>query len=1245
MIETLLRNATLFLYELVLTAMVILLALGRTLLSNAKISLPIIALILIFLALLLIMNYYSWFFIYLWFYLELLVNTLLNSSRLLLLGINPALDVLKPILGEANDVFLSVVLSLADTFCPEKDWAGECLGLDRLLILQFDIMNTIVYFLEYIVIQVQIYAAMVSMFVCESLIASGAYDEFPTYCLTTDGEFLTTENLIANGTFVYISEKMAGDIESVVGVLGSVAKWIVRDGVDLLVRTLIFLTSASMIILKYFTVGWFVVVNMIAWILLGIVYNSNPKMIREGMNSTLTPTFERTYDEFSSVFSEELLNWDPIELYNVSQYACPATVCEVYLGILEDLEYTSYTVYTHVNTIFIWMDDLICSIIFFSKCGEHFGLCGYAFSEEGGMVFLALKAMIEAIVSGVNQLCIPGWKIPIINVWVGEFCLPGDILYYPCNFKDPGKRSTCYANFWSMTPRWICEQWFTGQVCPCAACSIDPDKQYSLLAIIGGGISKHHKVPCNPDLPAESSCCLSSDEDFYYFDQNCFNSSGGGYTSIFYYLKQLQFYGNAEKFLGGEVFRCAEPLGYGYDLQHSELRPNHYRYFRRNYMETVKSAMYYYRDLWPTIFKTIVMNSAQLNWAAIQTSTMDAEYLYTVWSWRTEKVEPNSDMYQYYKSMLYSYTIGCYGPDYLNYYHDTVATMLGYVKSYGFPDWDTTRKPYDDDGFTTSLASLGYTSVDIKTPDYVIPIRTVYLSIPIPTVYLSICPIYLRAKALYSQPESTYHELGNHYYFHLAVSLIEQLRELYLARNVAGALQSIGIATLPREAVETIDWPPRMNQLTPSVFLDLLRLGKVELLQDVQGISEIIANASLVLSYDDRENFWEEMASGDVCLFYSVDPGSPREFRGYGNALYPDQKRHSFFNYHVAPVHGTPEFLVEQFPHSSIVRLDLCELLIDETQTNATWEDYEGMFFSGDLDGATHEFMSNSLDLEPVADYWDLDLKSDAMGNLSKNYLVARTMREKYFASLFLLEAIDGYLTLDPCNSSLNEVSYYDLSGTPYTTTDCKNELDHLEPFLRYFSKHWGEYWYSQWVDQEEWPENVCMRLVSVDETLAKIDEYYAASPPSAFPFNWRYGDITSAQYLISATLLYRFMEFFSSKTSEEWLQEIGYDRGEAVRFCANVNESPPRYGLGLPATECLLYMTAMDFHTEFRNTLLGNSTSDCDVMENFLRNVYSYGMTDPQITIEMENFQKYVECETSALRNVVPQDQAEASC
>lgn len=1230
MIEAIIRNVALFAVEFALTFVVVLWSIARVALTNLQISLPLFAIAALVLLALLVMNFYSWFFVYVWYYLEYLVVTLLNSARVLLLGVDPMVEWFVPLLGQAADVVLAILIAFGNTFCPDKDYYGACLGLDRMEILFVDVVGAITYFVEYSIVQTSVYLTMIQFFICESLLAAGAYSDVPEYCVGVLDRVTRFDAVVANGTFEYISQGVVDDIESVVGVFGSVARWLVRDAVDFVVRTLLFLVTAGMIVSKYFSVASAVVVNMIAWVILGIVYNSNPRLIS---GNDTAPTFEKTYDDISTMFTEELLLLDPIGFYNSSQYACPATVCETYMMLLENMEYTSYALYSHIMNIFIWIDDGTCSVMHFRDCSEHFGLCDLMFGDKG-LLRVLVKYLIQSLTSAVSSICIPAWTIPIINVEVAAVCLPGWMLYWPCYFAPTSKRVECYLDFWMKFPLQVCAVLYSGQNCPCGACAIDPSMQYSLFHLVGAGLSTRHRVPCNPTLPDEDACCLSEADGYYFFDENCFNVSSSGYTSIFYYIYQLQVFGNAQQFIGGEVFRCTPPLGYGYSMQRTELTPRREEYYRSEYPALVREALEEFSGDFPGLYAAVFAMSLE-KFAAHYAHSADRPYFYLEWNYITSRVGKDSDMYTYYKGMLYTYTAGCYGPDYVNYYHDLASIYIG--DEPGFPAWDTDRRPHADLAFWDAMLALGYGTP--PEPDY-------YMHPAFPSDDLALCPGFLRQMKLLEDPPDDDHIAGNSYYFHYAVSLLRQLRDALLERKIEGALAELGIPTHHRICMPELIWPTPANHIDPGVLLDALSAGTArELLPGIKWIDALEANASFILAYGFQEGFWDYVASEHFCAFYSVENSDPYEadrmYRGYYKRIYPEQKRHSFYNYFMPSAHGPDGW----GRYMEYVWLDLCEMLSDRWSLPdaADWAEYEAKFFAGDLDGAAHAFLSRAPAMEPVSEHWDYYLTSDRMETIARHYLVVRVMREKYFAPLFLLKALELFAASDPCSPSLDEVSYFDLSGVAYTQLDCAAELQHLAPFLEYFARHWGDYWYGMWVDVSEWPDNVCSRVSSVETTLRKIDLYYLRS--GHFPFDMRYSEGASKERLLAATLLYRFMERLSLNSSEGWFQGIGYDAEAAARFCINVDAQPPRYGVGLPDTPCLLHTAAIAASAAYRAEFLGASATDLSTVKFFLKNVSPHGMSPSEVDSEASNFAGHYRDTPSVLRNSAVQSQTEYDC
>ncbi len=426
-------------------------------LQNIKVAFIISIILLIILILLIVLFIFTWLFVNFWYHADQMIKQIINLIFITAWnGFTRIRDLLVPILGRINETFLVAGSAFLDYFCPEKV-AGVCLRAERFWFLLQNFAYNAAIFVELIIIQYNAYITLVFEFICDMAVYAPEYESF--FCFLTPLRRQYIDRVISNDTLTYVDRNLYDHIIAVMSVVGSFAKFMVREGLDYFGRTLIFLGAEFLIILQYAAILGIVVFAFLLTVLTGIIYSSAPPNLPD-LNSTVplvnaNTTFLDVYDIMQTRLTAELLQLNPFRFYNESEYPCPPGVCELYENILIQTNSTLHNIYTNIPILFMVVDAVMCGIINIHLCGEDLGICDFFFSLEFGI----LQKGIEFLLILIHDTLIE----------VDAFELIADDLVYL------GYDSAEDASYALLTPvRELCSLFANQGACPCWACEIDP---------------------------------------------------------------------------------------------------------------------------------------------------------------------------------------------------------------------------------------------------------------------------------------------------------------------------------------------------------------------------------------------------------------------------------------------------------------------------------------------------------------------------------------------------------------------------------------------------------------------------------------------------------------------------------------------------------------------------------------------------------------------------------------------------
>ena len=827
-----------------------------------------------------------------------------------------------------------------------------------------------------------------------------------------------------------------------------------------------------------------------------------------------------------------------------------------------------------------------------------------------------------------------------------------------------GDLAECFVYELLDVPRAICEKIVKPQFnqrgrpvarCVCDTCPIDLDTANEINTLIKPLPIVTTGVPCNPFGNQADACCVGG-SNYRYWTDNCEIIKGGKYKSIFWGIYSLIFYGDTTGLQGELPFRCEDPLGYIFFLLERVVQFDE-RYFGNTFEESLEKMIYYYDDgdTYDNIPKSLVEPFVNFN-------SMDFQYAYFDFhSVGYEKFLEDRNflypMYREHRNLMYSLTTGCYGPHFLAYYYTNLYRCYSYcgIDSWKpdilggfFGGYNYNNNPnvyptiYDDYDFLEIVNTGVYEPTGgqmfRQAPYYWenIGIKTFELD------EVTICPLYRKMKTYTTDFGFSEFDLGTEYLFLLYNSMVKELREVFFSSNINNAFINIVYDRHEYRKrdkfIEQSVFEIYPQEIRPSVFYEILEQNKTTFLnlfvtptvlddnkEDIMEISQIFDDVFRLLP-EDIERF---------CTVFTIDHGynstaDPKfKYRLNENILYSDMGKSSFYNFFVTPYFSDPteynEVTANQiywdFLKKDMVILDYCENVMPYISLNAgIRSDFADPSVRSDV--ITNEILNNIDFVRNITNgefaNVTFEYEEDFLEEISKQYLVVKVMKEKYFPLKFMNNTLYDYLSDGPCSAGVyNPVSFYE---EPQNDTLCEPHIPIFKLFFDYFIKHDPHGWYKLLIDNEKYPENICIRKdVVEDDIISDINGYvafdYEFNTPQMIPYYTN--DSTPArrmEYNYFATIIWNFIERLNMKTSYDLFQNMDFDLEEASRFCAEAGVVFPRLGMELPKTECLFYMAALKNeenipeYTEFAEDFFNPRLTNCDIVSSFLTKVFNFG-------------------------------------
>jgi hypothetical protein len=143
-----------------------------------------------------------------------------------------------------------------------------------------------------------------------------------------------------------------------------------------------------------------------------------------------------------------------------------------------------------------------------------------------------------------------------------------------------------------------------------------------------------------------------------------------------------------------------------------------------------------------------------------------------------------------------------------------------------------------------------------------------------------------------------------------------------------------------------------------------------------------------------------------------------------------------------------------------------------------------------------------------------------------------------------------------------------------------------------------------------------------VDDALfpLPIKDYWSRESTTVFPNHIRGW---------AQNILYNYIEKLNEETTNDFNAKTPFNAQDAIDFCTEINEQKldddnNKYGMGMPKTECVMYMNALEQNVSFRDFFFAYNSTTCAIVKYFLTNIFNLGLSSQQIISELGNFLKY---------------------
>lgn len=963
MLNSIFQFIILFFYYLFISTFLVSWEFLKYITGDIVILITIIIVIIIILAILITTFYLTFIFVYLSYYFDLILKELWNGIVINVLnGFKMMFVLLAPLASFSSEVALACIIAFWDAFCPEKN-LGICIGPERFFFLFQDLAKSFAIYVEIMILQMNAYQSLVMQFICDLLIYQPKFQSF--FCAKAFYGFNYVEAILVNDTFVYIDQQFYDHIFSIMSIFASIAKFIIREGVDYVGRTVIFLLTEFLIIEKYIAIFGVVILALFLSIITGIIYSAFPPGIDPAyVGHNQTTSFDDMYDVMQTRLTGQILAIDPFRVYNESKFPCPPGVCEVYEHILLITNSTLYSIYIHIPMIMMWVDSLFCTLIHLRKCGKDFGLCDLFFSPIDGYLMHFLSYYIKKQEEAYSKWRYAGGEagILLIEALLGVFnCQKkeGTVVHWNPDHLDNGgttlvfegadARFTCFGYRVSAAIWPICALLLHHGHCLCWACQISQDTLGEIHEIFKHTLTTTHGIPCNPFEQYEDVCCISKSKDHLFWQENCNYQTGASYTSFFYWIFQLEYLGQADKFINLEPIQCYWRVGT--HVKFIDLFGKYYSYYyainynENNFVLNIYNSRKFYNN--------IVTDEFSDNFPFDYGSNMELHYFLTEfvepaavsgdlnsqfaagpkfvffgydvhpehqWPYDLTPYDPYSpfepprgtpDQYtiQYntiahkeelveaLKVMFYSFSAGCYGPNFLHYY--------GYIDffhdNFGREDLNKVNSSHMDIPYLPYIHNKTYESFGLQGWDDDLPNNAfMWGNIGIPKQYsqftpvneaITVCPNYIKAREYAYQANRKLK--GRKYWFNRVESGIKELKGIELFEALTECFydlfhidnpqwliykeQYVRQSKLHKTDGAYSNWRFSLTQLRPSVVIDLMNKHRFEYFEHVHEREAFIDHYNAIQNWFTNHiytnNFFIDAIRKKYCRFFSIDPG------------------------------------------------------------------------------------------------------------------------------------------------------------------------------------------------------------------------------------------------------------------------------------------------------------------------------------------------------------------------------------
>jgi hypothetical protein len=522
-------------------------------------------------------------------------------------GIIELIAFLIPIVNTISEILVNFLLSLWEHVCGEFDSLGQCFKLDRIIFAIDDLLTFITTFIELTFLRITIYRDLIYEFVCRLSLFNAKWEQ--RFCMDSTNVF-SRDYLISNQTTYYISQQFLEDLDTFASGIANTLKFLIGPVIDYGFTSLRFVGAIILVVYKWFIVGSIVILRIILSIIAGVLFSTASRAsgqnLAELYNQTIETTFTQAFDLMAGDFTEAILEIDGYRFFVESDFPCPPGFCDTLANIINQTENGMMTMYQNVPNLFLFADNLLCTVQHLHSCGSEFGICTFLFGESG-LVNRMVNDLFDEIADSLNDEGSFFLSFLKIGSWIVN-----------------ALQST--TNWWADVFEDVCNTLLSIGECPCWVCQINKERQKFLYFVFSVGTKGG--VVCNPFQRGPDICCLAQRGGGKYWTSNCVQKSGSTYTSIFYFLLEMVFFGNFAEYLKQRPFNCRKTVGYQYEFLNNEIGNYFDEYYEEEFLDVMLPIL---EEFNPILYGSFLLSNGKEPYEKF--NSMYAQYFFKEWLW------------------------------------------------------------------------------------------------------------------------------------------------------------------------------------------------------------------------------------------------------------------------------------------------------------------------------------------------------------------------------------------------------------------------------------------------------------------------------------------------------------------------------------------------------------------------------------------------------------------------------------